>query len=194
MNSLADVKSSEFESALTASAMKTLQTVQAAFMMGVLVFTAVIFITYGMHDDSADITDTTEIMNTLSIVHCAIAMGAYAAARFVYEARFKPGQLMRGLQLEPRDASGNITASTPAQKCIAIIRSALILRFALLQTAAFFGLVTCVAGVTSGVMASHPEYWANLISGAVLVTFGLATFPNRERVVRIFEERIRGAR
>lgn len=194
MISLSEVNSAEFEIALTPESIRTSQLIYSALMLGVMAFVTAVLLTYNYRDTSQEIHDATDLVNLLSIAHIVMALGAYGAAKFLYDTQFKPEHLASALRRELRDAWGKNIAVSPAEKCVALIRTASIIRLALLEGAAFFGLMTCMVGVTSGVMSSHPEYWLNLVTTAIMTYFTYATFPTRERLLQIFEEKIKGMR
>ncbi len=170
---------------------RPLQVVYLVLMFGVMVFAGVVLFLYSTNvSESSD--GETSLLNMLSLVHVVVAFGGFIVSHFLYNAQFHPKRLTSVLQGDMRNDEGNLIASTPTEKCIAIIRTALIIRIAPLEGAAFFGLVTCMVGVTSGLLQQYPEYWANLATSVIIIGFIIATFPNKERVMRIFEEKIRG--
>jgi hypothetical protein len=74
----------------------------------------------------------------------------------------------------------------------AVIRSALILRVALLEGGAMFGLVVCLIAVMSGVMQTNLAYWINLIGVLAMLAVVSQGFPTRDRILDIHRSRILG--
>jgi len=190
MTTIARVSTAEFEQALTPAVMRTIQMIYLALIMGVIVFTAAVFIIYSTDKSQENVNIDPDLLTTMSLVHACFALAAYALATFQYKSQFRTERLSGVSRGETSDRSVMYPSSTPAESYLSIIRTALIIRLALMQGAAFFGLVTCIIGATSGALRLHPEYWANLASSVVMIGFCILTFPNKERLAGIFEEKI----
>jgi hypothetical protein len=93
---------------------------------------------------------------------------------------FSPGRLTSG---------ENVSEEQLATWCVSQLRTAIIVRLAIMEGAAFFGLVVCVIGATGGALAAEPKYWVNLASTCVLALFAITTFPAKERWTSWFQER-----
>lgn len=120
----------------------------------------------------------------LSMVHLLIGVTVYAVSPKVFRSmctrKSTPGA---GAQTsgasEGRLASG-----------FASLQRALIIRLALMESVALFGLVVCLIALAIGVLAEEPLYWLNLASAAVFVGFLAATFPTVERLQILLRESI----
>ncbi len=72
------------------------------------------------------------------------------------------------------------------------IRTAFIVRAAILEAAAMLGLVACVVSIFNGWLRQQPLYWVNLLPAAAFVAFTAVTVPSRDRLERIFVDKILG--
>ena len=66
----------------------------------------------------------------------------------------------------------------------------LILRLALLEAAAFLGLIICLAAAMSGALRLYPIYWINTASTVVVVLYVVLAFPSRDRIAKIYEDKL----
>ena len=62
------------------------------------------------------------------------------------------------------------------------LRGAAILRLAMLEGCALFGVVICLLGVVLEAATQHPWIWANAASAALFLIFAVLTFPTAERL------------
>lgn len=170
-----------FEAALTPADVMTSQVIQGAMISGVLAFTlAVAF----MYTRGAMLTpgDTDlETVRMLTIVHLVFLTVNVGLSLFFTQRLFSPEGM--------KDALASDDPEGAARRCVMQQRTALVARLAVLEGSAFFGLAVCMIGAMNGVLRVTPAYWINLLSPFLLVSFGIATFPSRERLVAWFEER-----
>jgi hypothetical protein len=175
-----------FEAALTPAHVMISQIIQGAMMMGIVVFAVVVAFLYSqaplVEPGEADV-DTVRLMTFSHLALLAINVGV---SFFLAQRVFSPEAM--------NEASGLNDARAVAEKAIQQQRAAMITRMALLEGSAFFGLVICLLGAMNGVIRTAPEYWINLLSPVLLVAFGVATFPTKERLVAWFEERFLASR
>jgi F0F1-type ATP synthase membrane subunit c/vacuolar-type H+-ATPase subunit K len=170
-----------FEAALTPAQVMTSQMVQGAMMMGVVVFTIVVAFLYAQAPFVEPAETEAGTVRLLTIVHLGLLAVNAGVGFFLAQRVFSPAAMNEG--------AGLSDARAVAEKAVQQQRAAMIIRMALLEGSAFFGLVVCMIGTTSGVFHASPEYWINLLSPFMLVAFGIATFPTKERLVSWFEER-----
>ena len=192
MQSLAEVQLHNFQQALTPARLREMRTVYIALGAGVLVFGFVIWNISTVATGRAPAEDTLRMMMILSIVHAVFALSVYAVSNFIYNLQFRPSRLERSAQEGVYDPRSRRVLEDPAVNSLMIIRVAAIIRLALLEGVAFFGLAICMMGVKNGVMEIQPAYWLNALSAVVMLAFVAATFPTRERVEEIFRRKIQG--
>ncbi len=171
----------DFENALTPDALRTTQMVQFALMAGPLFFALVVFLNYSRGLYGAPHESDIAFIETLSIVTMVLTAIAFAIGQLLFNRTFSPNRILVDSNSTPSEAI--------AAQCVSLQRTAILIRFATMEGAAFFGLVVSIVAVTTGVLSAVPVYWINLLPAAVLLLFGLATFPSRDRLATWFEKR-----
>lgn len=167
----------EYDSALTPEYLHITRVMHAAFMGGPVVYAAGLLVLYfsaGEPDAHA-----VQSMETLSMANAGVTIMAYLLAPFLFS------RALTGTRLDPGQE-----ANTPRElafQALLLLRTAIIVRMAVLEGAALFGVSVCVIGVTGGTLYAEPLYWLNLGSGALLIAFGVFTFPAREGLLDILE-------
>jgi hypothetical protein len=158
--------------AMTPAIVKSYQVFYFGNAMGVLVFLFVVLFLFiqSFSNPSTPIDPGPgRYVMMLTALHLAVAVVAYLAAIFVYRRI-----LARAFSQERRGTSADVVLSN--------IRLAGIVRLAIVEWAAFFGLVVLVVSTQQWVLQHAPEYWLNLLSTAIFFGFVLLTFPTRARL------------
>ena len=154
----------------------TLQIIYASLAGGIVLFTAVVLFLSLTAAQGGPATDPA-LVRILTGVELAITVPLIYVSSLVFRTR---------LESAARDDR------VPNASLPAVLRSALILRVAILEGGAMFGLVVCLIAVTSGVMQTNPAYWINLIGVLAMLTVVSQGFPTRDRLVEIYQSRILG--
>lgn len=194
MNSLSEAAPSEFQSALTPQNIRVFQIIHGAIALGVIMFMGIVFFLYSSQSAPSgprELKDAYDLIKVLTLAHIMLAAGVYTVARVVFNLLLGPSALQGGLIKEIKDAQGRIITNN-GEKILAMIRSALIVRLAMIEAPALFGLVICMIGITNGTIYETPSIWLNGITACILIGFVILTFPNKERLEEIFNSRITG--
>jgi len=154
--------------------------IQLAIVLGPLVFMVMVMAMALQRQTAGTPGQDAGFLWPLTIVHLAYAVGAFLAGHLVSD-RFFTADRLAG---DPTRES----AETLVLKCIGLRRTALIVRLALMESAAFFGLVVCLLAVFNGLLPDDTKYWINLASTVFLVVYGLVTLPTKERLAGWFEQ------
>ena len=157
----------DFQRALTPEYLRIQQVLYFALAMGVATFAGVVAFLYFSQSGEATDPDTSGLY-FITLFHLFLALGLYVAIPFVYRTVLQ--------QASKADVEAILTR----------IRTAEIVRLAMFEGAALFGLVACVIGTTSGAMAAQPIYWGNLFSTFVMLGFVALAFPTQDRLENIF--------
>jgi hypothetical protein len=171
-----------FEATLTPAHIMTSQILQGALMMGAVMFLFGVLFMYSRGPLVAPGEAEFDTVRTLTFVHLAFLVVNVGVSIFLAQKLFSPEAMAEVL-------TGMDDPLAIAQRCAQQQRTAMIVRMALLEGSTFFGLAICMIGSTNGVLAAASEYWINLLSLFLLVGFGIATFPTKERLAEWFEER-----
>ncbi len=160
----------------------TSQILQGALMMGAVMFLLGVLFMYSRGPLVAPGETDFDTVRTLTVVHLAFLVVNVGVSVFLAQRLFSPETMKEML-------SGMVDPQAMAQRCAMQQRTAMIVRMALLEGSTFFGLAICMIGSTNGVLARASVYWINLLSLFILVGFGIATFPTKDRLTAWFEER-----
>jgi hypothetical protein len=174
----------QFERALTPDALRMTQIIQLSLMAGSFLFVMIAgFLNLqssGVPAHRSD-EDLFEIFTAISLV---LTIVTFVVGQVVFRRIFSVDRLNR--------AGGSLPAEDLARECVILHRLATLARLAILQAGSFFGVVVCIMGILNGLLVRDPKYWVNLLPVFVMLAFGAATFPSRERVVSTFEEMFGG--
>jgi hypothetical protein len=192
MTSLSEVTVQEFQAALTPEAVRMFQIVHGAVGMGVGVFLLIVIGMYvnGLPAAEAAPADNPEgLMQVMTVVHFALLAVLLVLSAMLFNAQFSDARLRSGVNLTLNDAKGRPLTDN-GSRCLALMRTAMILRLAMLEGPALFGLVVCLLGAINGFLHTHPLYWVNAASALYFIGYVVQTFPNRQRMEEIFQTRV----
>jgi F0F1-type ATP synthase membrane subunit c/vacuolar-type H+-ATPase subunit K len=181
MNTRLEVSVEAFRAALKPEDIRGLQIFYAAIGSGLFIFAMIIFFVYNTNSATSSEVDSSdvELVQMLSIVHVLLALVMYVVAPLREKAVLK------------KMLSTPAQISSPAEHCFNSIRNALVIRLAMYEGAALFGLVVCFLAVNNYVIFAEPIYWFNAASSIVVIAYISIAIPNQERLTTIFEEKIR---
>jgi hypothetical protein len=168
-----------FENALTPGSLQITRIMQLALMIGVLIYSLCVFVIYLQYRDLRADAYAVDIVSMLTLIHLAFLGGALVLGQLLSLRIFSP----QGLPAALSEAD----TRRLAEQVVLRQRTAIIVRLAAIDGAAFFGLAICTVGAINGTLQNAPLYWVNMLSTIVLLVFGAVTFPTRERLVGWFE-------
>lgn len=186
LHSLADLELREFEAALTPMDVRGLQILHFAFAMGPVLFLGVVA---GLHFSGSLGANAAgggaDILPILALALAAVCLGCYAVAAIATAASFSDQRLA----VEPRE--GEDIQARAAGECVSRIRGALLLRAALVEGPALFGIVIILLASIFGELERQPLYWLAALPAAILLLYIAANFPTADRLKRFFVRRIK---
>jgi hypothetical protein len=160
---------SELEAAVDARVLLQARVLQVAFTLAPLLFFLVVTgIATAPHFGGGLSDDALTVLSMIDAGLLFVALGF----GFVLLTRLVESALER--------------AASPAQAIAAVSRISL-LRLALLEGSALFGIVVVLLAGTAGRLVTRPALWWNAMPLLVLIVVSLATLPSRERLVRMAE-------
>jgi hypothetical protein len=174
-----------FEAALTPGLLRTMAIMQTALVFGPLLYVIPVFVVFSGRSVIPPGPDEFLLVNILSLLHGAALLTAGSVGSFFFQRMFSSDRLM---------AIPDANPETLASMAAGMLRSAMILRLALFEGAAFFGITVCILAMINGVLDAEPAYWLNLASLAIFAAFGILTFPTKERLMIWFEEMLARSR
>jgi hypothetical protein len=113
-----------------------------------------------------------------------------SVSQIMYRLSFTPARLEAAFAQVLRDQQGNPISATPVEKAIALIRTGMLIRTALVQASAFMGLVVLLIAALNNVLLTTTWLWVNVIPAGVLFGLIISTFPTSKTMQRIFETNI----
>jgi len=193
MVSLSEVSLNEFRESLKQKDVRSIQIIYFAIAMGVLSFMLIIYVLYLKQGVVEPNNEILSVLNIMTWFNLLLTFSMIYIGKFVSERQYSKSSLEKAVYKKfPGQILRNVNF-TPAQKCLMIIRTASIIRLAALEAPAFFGLVTLILWVFNGEVHNAPIYLVNLLSTVPLFVYVIVNFPNKEKLVEIFQSKIQGS-
>lgn len=191
MSKLKDISIEDFEAALDArQQVRAQQLTHIAISIGPVLFAGVVGYLHATTQPMPLPPGTIELLRVLSFTHIAVALGCWMAAFVIPALMLKPARLEAAMERPLVAPFGLGPAITDPREILLLAMSkAHLLRLALLEGPALFGLVICLLGAIRGGLHEHPVYWFNTGSTFVLVVVAALTFPTRDKLVEAFRRK-----
>lgn len=181
------VSLTDIQHALSDNAVRLFQLVHFAIMAGVTTFFLIVIFMYYFNQGKNETSGVgIETINMLSIIHLLLFITSLKLSGLFYNTTLQ--QIRVESMLEKSAAMG---AQNPADSYIAILRTAKIIKLAVLEAPVFVGLVTCFIGVTNNILHQHPYYWINACSYFIFMYLVIKDFPNREKLLNILKDKFK---
>jgi hypothetical protein len=166
----------ELEAALTPQEVQQFQIVQMAMGSGIALFLGIVLFLHSGRVFRPEATAEGAVLTVriLTAVHVLFTMSCWSLASFLY----------------PR--LSRLEAEQDAQAAVARLKSATIVRLALMEAPAVLGIVTVLLAGMFGVLEAHPAFWANLATAVAFFVFVVKSFPGRDRLLATLRERAQG--
>ncbi len=174
------ITAAEFRTALTPLAIRQMQILQVAMVLAPLIFLVGTLALSLLQKETRHVS--AEIVPTMTIVNVVLVALSYAGAYLLPAIHYKPARIQSFIL-------GGDAVSRP-DRCLILIRNAFILRFAMLEGAALFGVAVCLIAATTGTSDTVPEYWLNAFPLLMLILYSAVTFPTEDRILVVFEQYI----
>lgn len=184
--SIPDITLEEFQKALTPQNIKVLQVIFLALGLAVFIFVMLALIFYAVLPQNEEPTNVSPI-RVLTIVHLLLIPVIFYISKKLYDQLFQGNRFS---QL-PSDSAQlqQLSRLTLSENLLAIIRTTSIIRLAMWEALALFGLTICFLGSLQGILQHHPLYWINLISAIVFEMMVFTEFPSRQKLELLFREK-----
>lgn len=169
----------EIVSAMTPSYLRPLGIIHVAISMAPIFFAAaIVFVMLTMPPLVATPSDIS-LIDVLSILNLVILASAWFVGSFIFQK-----MVASGISSE---IAGN-DQTLRAEVILAALKSGLIVRLAMLEGSAVFGLTVCLLGVMRGVLPGESIYWFNLVPITFLIAYSVSNFPSSGRILSILKE------
>jgi hypothetical protein len=180
-----DISNSYSSEFITDGYVKTLRIIFFAIATGPIIFWAIILFLFSNQPLVRGSTDLS-LLNILSAIHAIMLITMIILVNYI----FKNGLI--GSKNPVLSMSGALSAdqqkgSNPQEKFLGLFHSLSIMRLAILEGTAFFGMVVCFLAGKQGVLSTYPIYWLNAISTMLLASFVLKQFPSKEKIMNCYQ-------
>ena len=178
-----------FIESLTPGKMLTFRVIAAVLMMGTLLFFFLILMMRYQYSPVklSSASKNISILQILSMVHAVMAVGIVMASLIIYPLIVSKKNLSN-LNLACT-AAPDEQPLTPEARCGSLIFTGYIIRAAMFEGIAIFGMIICVIGTLNGLLRQYPVYWLNLLSLVIFQLYMILTFPTRRRLTVTFRRR-----
>jgi len=178
------VTAADIDRALTDKDLRGMRLVHFIFAGSLLSFALVAVVLQLAGGSTGKSLDENSLL-IMSGAHAFVALSGFALSFLLPVLVLKPASIRK------MDAQRSARGLPPVEGSraalyVSAIRAAWILRLALQEGPAVFGLVICVLAVTGGQMAEQPLYWLNGMSTLLFLVTAVMTIPTRERVINTF--------
>jgi len=171
-----DMSKQAFMEALTPNDLKGMQVLIGAMPVGIVLFLLVVlFRTLIAPIDTPDAASDGSTVTMLSLVHLILFGAAIVLAPILHRAQLR------------KVVDGGARGEELAVEAVGAVRQAAIVRLAVLEAPALFGLIICLLASKHELLSVQPIYWLNALSSLIFILFAAMNFPTRERVEAIFD-------
>lgn len=182
----------DLELNLKAQEIKGLQIINAAMVGGVLLlFFVTLFLYYKNSANAMDLYSPANdgLINILSIALIILAIVLYAMAYVLPQLQSTPERLLNKLGKDFRDEKGN-EIKDPVSKIMYAFRGHMIIRLALLEVVALFGLMLLYLSAINGSLHVRSIIWLTSIPAFIFFGFVFLNFPTKERIIENIDNTI----
>ncbi len=191
MNSFSQLTTTEFRAALTPTTIRTGMIIQTALASGAVLFFGAIMLVAFSTDHVFPTEESLQVLVPLTAISVVFLATAFVLGSMLYNSRFSESNLQNAVTMDVIGPDGQPHNATLAERAVNVIRTAMLIRTALLEGASFFGLAGMMIAATKGTLFAVPWVWVNVVPLVVLIIFVVLTFPTPERLEEIFETRIK---
>jgi hypothetical protein len=169
----------EFRSALTPRYVRSLRLIALALGGGVLMLLLIaVALTYSglLPEPEHEPSNAGHVLYLFSIMNAVLVIVTFGLASAA------PRFLWARMPARRRADTG--------RRALDAVRAVFIVRLALCEAGALFGVIVCIVGATLGVLRTHPLYWLNAAAALVLLATIAFGFPDEDRLVALYESLI----
>lgn len=170
------------EESLTEKDLLPIKIIVGALNAGVVVFLLIaLYIFSDVIPVDAPGDNDFQIANILMVVLALLSMTTFYISKIIPDKILDPDGLL----------AKNISrsAKTDKQKFIGLLTNYFIVKLALMEAPALFGLVIIILTSISGVIHHYSVLWLSIIPLIIMLAYSITNFPNMERVLELLRRR-----
>jgi len=181
-----EVTLEDFQKVLTPQSIRVLQVIYIALGAAVFIYTVIAVASYFIFQENDQAADPS-VVRTLTFIHFLLLPIIFYLAKYLYDRLFPSHRFS---QLPVMNSTDRRDFPVPAAEyLLAVIRTSSIVRLALLEGLAIFGITICFLGAMQGVLQQYPIYWLNMISVVIFEMVICIEFPFHQKWETLFREK-----
>ncbi len=167
----------------SAEKLKPLRIITIALCLGIVFFFIVVMVLYSIKNENRSPELEPEMLNILLII-------LFITSFTVYSIVFLLGdKILSGIIKNAKISFAEIV-KPDSRSLLGIITSFTIVRLAMFEGSALFGLVILLLSVINNHLDSNPVYWLGSIPGLLMLFYAAIIFPTGERVAQLVQDKI----
>jgi F0F1-type ATP synthase membrane subunit c/vacuolar-type H+-ATPase subunit K len=178
MTPASNLSGGQMESAMTPEYLRALGVIHMAVSAGPIIFAVAVVFVMSVTREITPVAQDIVLMNVLSLANLLIMASAWFVGTFVFQ------RLCSNWRTVEEGENGQ---NTQVQRALGSMRNGLIVRLAMIEASAIFGIAVCLIGVMRGVLPKESMYWFNMAPLAVLFGYSITNFPSKSKIISIFE-------
>jgi hypothetical protein len=182
----------DLEHNLKAQEIISLQIISGAMVGGVLLlFLLSLFLFYNSSADSIELYSPANdgLINILSAVLIILAIVLYTIFYLLPQFQCAPERLLNKLGKSFRDEKGN-EIKEPVSKIMFVFRGQMVIRLALLEVVALFGLILLCLSAINGSLHVRSIIWLTSTPAVIFLYFVFSNFSSKERIIENIDNNI----
>jgi hypothetical protein len=178
MTPASNLSGGQMESAMTPEYLRALGVIHMAVSAGPIIFAVAVVFVMSVTREITPVAQDIVLMNVLSLANLLIMASAWFVGTFVFQ------RLCSNWRTVEEGENGQ---NTQVQRALGSMRNGLVVRLAMIEASAIFGIAVCLIGVMRGVLPKESMYWFNMAPLAVLFGYSITNFPSKSKIISIFE-------
>ncbi len=177
----------QIEAGLVGEPLRMNRIMSLALVMGTTLFLAVVLYIY-QKNLSSDIEISYNAVDELIVVFLILALIIYPTF-LIFPKIFLKGNKLEAKLLSSTLSLNNISTTDPVINIISLDRTMMIIRLAMLEGVALFGLVALMLCVNSGLIYHNDNYWL-LVIPLFIQAIATSSFVSKEKIISRIERDI----
>ena len=187
----------ELESKLPDEQIRITQIICLAMMIGVFMFMAILIFMYFQNENINNNYADYDTSSVFSVVLVIIAGIVYTMFNVIPKIIFSPEKIKQRLS-QGIPTYQEMVVSDPVIRLLLLHRAQMIIKMAMLEGVALFGLVNLFYFITDGTIYTNNNYWLVLIPAFIMFVYIIINFPTKQKIAEQIEkdflENLRSAR
>lgn len=189
MEEFKNISRTQIEAKLDGENLRVNRIISLAIMSGAILFLCVIIFLYLKSDPKQINNPQTDLTETLTMVLAFIALSIYSGFFLLPKFFLNKKNIERQIKTMQL-TNGHNSTNDPVQMLINIDRTLMIIRLALLEAVALFGLVILMLSILNGSIHENGIYWYLTAPLFLLIILVLTNFIPKEKMIMRIEGEI----